>query len=156
MLGSYGPNPTAEPYTKDFDPEESPSGTLARMGSFSVRSRVIDDDGEVYAGMSPDYRKHFFGFLTRMDRVGMGFQACERVVNNWCCFFPLVPASSSGILYILQFRIVLHVLSSLLCMFLRVVSGCYPFLYVLDPLTRIRGRDFVSLYVHRIVTCWQA
>lgn len=48
MLGSYGPNPTA--YTKDFDSEESPSGMLARSGSYSVRSRVIDDDGEVYAG----------------------------------------------------------------------------------------------------------
>ncbi|KAI9574533.1 immunoglobulin E-set [Boletus coccyginus] len=49
MLGSYGPSPTGEAYTKDFDPEESPSGALARMGSFSVRSRVIDDDGGVYA-----------------------------------------------------------------------------------------------------------
>lgn len=48
MLGSYGPQPN--PYTKDFDPEESPSGMLARSGSYSVRSRVVDDDGEVYAG----------------------------------------------------------------------------------------------------------
>jgi len=47
MLGSYGPN--AEPYTKNFDPETSPSGLLARSGSYSVRSRVVDDDGEVYA-----------------------------------------------------------------------------------------------------------
>ncbi|KAJ3488737.1 hypothetical protein NLI96_g2611 [Meripilus lineatus] len=47
MLGSYGPQPN--PYTKDFDPEESPSGMLARSGSYSVRSRVVDDDGEVYA-----------------------------------------------------------------------------------------------------------
>ncbi|RDB22625.1 Rho GDP-dissociation inhibitor [Hypsizygus marmoreus] len=49
MLGSYGPNPTGEPYTKNFEPEESPSGMLARSGSYNVRSRVIDDDGEVYA-----------------------------------------------------------------------------------------------------------
>jgi len=49
MLGSYGPSPTGEPYTKNFDPEESPSGILARSGSYGVRSRVIDDDGEVYA-----------------------------------------------------------------------------------------------------------
>jgi len=49
MLGSYGPSPTGEPYIKNFDPEESPSGMLARSGSYSVRSRVIDDDGEVYA-----------------------------------------------------------------------------------------------------------
>jgi hypothetical protein len=49
MLGSYGPS--AEPYTKVFDPEESPSGMLARSGTYNVKSRVIDDDGEVYAGM---------------------------------------------------------------------------------------------------------
>ncbi|KAF8076245.1 immunoglobulin E-set [Lyophyllum atratum] len=49
MLGSYGPSPNGEPYTKNFEPEESPSGMLARSGSYSVRSRVIDDDGEVYA-----------------------------------------------------------------------------------------------------------
>jgi hypothetical protein len=50
MLGSYGPSPKGEPYTKNFDPEESPSGMLARSGSYNVRSRVIDDDGEVFAG----------------------------------------------------------------------------------------------------------
>jgi Rho GDP-dissociation inhibitor len=49
MLGSYGPSPGGEPYTKNFEPEESPSGMLARSGTYSVRSRVIDDDGEVYA-----------------------------------------------------------------------------------------------------------
>ncbi|KAF9469026.1 immunoglobulin E-set [Collybia nuda] len=49
MLGSYGPSPTGEPYTKNFDPEESPSGMLARSGSYAARSRVVDDDGEVYA-----------------------------------------------------------------------------------------------------------
>ncbi|KAG2118886.1 immunoglobulin E-set [Suillus discolor] len=47
MLGSYGPQ--AEPYTKNFDVEESPSGLVARSGSYNVRSRVVDDDGEVYA-----------------------------------------------------------------------------------------------------------
>ncbi|GJE84484.1 rho GDP-dissociation inhibitor [Phanerochaete sordida] len=49
MLGSYGVNPKGEPYVKNFDPEESPSGMLARSGTYSVRSRVVDDDGEVYA-----------------------------------------------------------------------------------------------------------
>ncbi|KAH9850730.1 rho GDP-dissociation inhibitor [Lenzites betulinus] len=49
MLGSYGPHPKGEPYVKNFDPEESPSGMLARSGTYSVRSRVIDDDGEVFA-----------------------------------------------------------------------------------------------------------
>ena len=50
MLGSYGPSPKGEPYSKDFDPEESPSGRLARSGTYNVISRVVDDDGEVYAG----------------------------------------------------------------------------------------------------------
>ncbi|KAF9534148.1 immunoglobulin E-set [Crepidotus variabilis] len=49
MLGSYGPHPKGEAYVKNFDPEESPSGMLARSGTYNVRSRVIDDDGEVYA-----------------------------------------------------------------------------------------------------------
>jgi len=49
MLGSYGPSPDGKPYTKVFDPEESPSGMLARSGTYAVRSRVLDDDGEVYA-----------------------------------------------------------------------------------------------------------
>lgn len=54
MLGSYGPNTKETPfYVKNFDPEESPSGMLARSGTYNVRSRVVDDDGEVYAGMSP-------------------------------------------------------------------------------------------------------
>ncbi|KAL5488267.1 RDI1 [Sanghuangporus weigelae] len=47
MLGSYGPSP--EPYTKNFPTEESPSGMVARSGTYNVRSRVIDDDKEVYA-----------------------------------------------------------------------------------------------------------
>jgi len=49
MLGSYGPHPKGEAYAKNFETEESPSGALARMGSFNVRGRVVDDDGEVYA-----------------------------------------------------------------------------------------------------------
>lgn len=50
MLGSYGVNPNGQPYVKNFEPEESPSGMLARSGTYSVRSRVVDDDGEVFAG----------------------------------------------------------------------------------------------------------
>ncbi|KAI0660843.1 rho GDP-dissociation inhibitor [Cubamyces menziesii] len=49
MLGSYGPHPKGEAYIKNFDPEESPSGMLARSGTYQVRSRVVDDDGEVFA-----------------------------------------------------------------------------------------------------------
>lgn len=52
MLGSYSPSKDSTPYTKDFDSEESPSGVLARSGSYTVRSRVVDDDGEVFAGAS--------------------------------------------------------------------------------------------------------
>jgi Rho GDP-dissociation inhibitor len=50
MLGSYGPRD--EPYVKDFATEESPSGLLARSGSYNVKSRFIDDDNNVYAGKS--------------------------------------------------------------------------------------------------------
>ncbi|KAF8914070.1 immunoglobulin E-set [Gymnopilus junonius] len=49
MLGSYGPTPDGKPYTKNFEPEESPSGMVARSGTYNVKSRVVDDDGEVYA-----------------------------------------------------------------------------------------------------------
>ncbi|KAI0772679.1 immunoglobulin E-set [Irpex lacteus] len=48
MLGSYGPSQTGEPYKKDFDADESPSGMIARSGTYNVRSRVIDDDNVVY------------------------------------------------------------------------------------------------------------
>lgn len=50
MLGSYAPSPDGSPYTKDFEEEESPSGMIARSGTYNVRSRVIDDDGHIYAG----------------------------------------------------------------------------------------------------------
>ena len=58
MLGSYGPHPNGEAYIKNFEPEESPSGLIARSGSYSVRSRVVDDDGEVYAGLSHTYKEY--------------------------------------------------------------------------------------------------
>ncbi|KAJ7068136.1 immunoglobulin E-set [Mycena amicta] len=49
MLGSYGPHPKGETYLKNFDPDHSPSGMLARSGTYNVKSRVVDDDGGVYA-----------------------------------------------------------------------------------------------------------
>lgn len=52
MLGSYAPSPDGSPYTKDFEPEESPTGMLARSGTYNVRSRVLDDDKEIYIGSS--------------------------------------------------------------------------------------------------------
>ncbi|KAH8113333.1 E set domain-containing protein, partial [Phellopilus nigrolimitatus] len=48
MLGSYGPSPGDEPYVKNFPTEESPTGMVARSGTYNVRSRVVDDDKEVY------------------------------------------------------------------------------------------------------------
>ncbi|KAG0177641.1 hypothetical protein DFQ28_005536 [Apophysomyces sp. BC1034] len=41
MIGSYGPSP--EPYDKKFDPEEAPSGMLAR-GHYEIKSKFVDDD----------------------------------------------------------------------------------------------------------------
>ncbi|WWC93518.1 hypothetical protein V866_000353 [Kwoniella sp. B9012] len=38
----------ATPYTKVFASEESPSGMLARSGTYSVRSRVTDDDNNIW------------------------------------------------------------------------------------------------------------
>lgn len=46
MIGSYGPHP--EPYEKTFASSEAPSGMMAR-GNYSVRSRVVDDDNNVFA-----------------------------------------------------------------------------------------------------------
>lgn len=80
MLGSYGPHPKGEAYTKNFDPDESPSGLLARSGQYNVRSRVIDDDGEVYAGTySPP---PLMCEAHRPIRLGMEFQALEGVVGE--------------------------------------------------------------------------
>ena len=73
MLGSYGPSSTDTPYIKNFDTEESPSGIVARSGSYNVRSRVVDDDGEVYAGtlvlFRPRYDAKFDGGFFRFRVV---------------------------------------------------------------------------------------
>ncbi|WFD39932.1 rho GDP dissociation inhibitor [Malassezia japonica] len=54
MIGSYPPR--GEPYVKRFAPSEAPSGMLARSGTNSVRSRIIDDDGVVYADFSWSFK----------------------------------------------------------------------------------------------------
>ncbi|KAL7410488.1 immunoglobulin E-set, partial [Mrakia frigida] len=46
MIGSHGPQ--AEPHRRTILEEESPSGMLARSGSYLVRSRLTDDDGIVW------------------------------------------------------------------------------------------------------------
>eukprot|EP00920_Eleutheroschizon_duboscqi_P022736 GHVT01055422.1.p1 GENE.GHVT01055422.1~~GHVT01055422.1.p1 ORF type:complete len:207 (-),score=15.21 GHVT01055422.1:264-884(-) len=47
MIGSYGPS--NDLHVKRFVSEESPSGMLARSGTYLAQSRVIDDDGVVWA-----------------------------------------------------------------------------------------------------------
>lgn len=46
MLGSYGPQ--ADAHRRTIAEEESPSGMLARSGTYLVRSRIIDDDQTVW------------------------------------------------------------------------------------------------------------
>jgi len=84
MLGSYGPNPTGDPYIKNFDTEESPSGMIARSGSYNVRSRVIDDDGEVYAGMLITCRPAIIKAIN-YDQIGNGFSNLRKSGSTRLC-----------------------------------------------------------------------
>ena len=80
MLGSYGPSQDA--YAKNFESEESPSGVIARSGSYNVRSRVIDDDGEVYAGTchpTPYFQRPDLNALLLFIRLGVELQTREGV-----------------------------------------------------------------------------
>ncbi|EJT97744.1 E set domain-containing protein [Dacryopinax primogenitus] len=47
MIGSYTAGEA--PYRKQMHTESAPSGLIARSGSYTARSRVTDDDKEVYA-----------------------------------------------------------------------------------------------------------
>jgi hypothetical protein len=78
MLGSYGPHPQGEAYTKNFDPEESPSGMLARSGTYNVKSRVVDDDGEVYAGMVHTYFMDKDDLIHEHAQIGSGSSSSLR------------------------------------------------------------------------------
>ncbi|KAG1363407.1 rho GDP-dissociation inhibitor 1 [Cocos nucifera] len=49
MLGTFSPQ--KEPYTYELDEETTPSGMFAR-GSYSARTKFMDDDGKVYLDMS--------------------------------------------------------------------------------------------------------
>jgi hypothetical protein len=85
MLGSYGPSSQGKPYIKDFDPDESPSGMLARSGQYYVKSRVVDDDGEVYAGTcSPTlyFQRPKPEHFVTATRMGVVLQALEGVVKR--------------------------------------------------------------------------
>ncbi|KAF8299930.1 E set domain-containing protein [Clavulina sp. PMI_390] len=59
MIGSYGPNPDGKPNVRSFHTEDSPSGMIARTGTYNVRSKFIDDDGQVYAD---------FGWSFKLDK----------------------------------------------------------------------------------------
>lgn len=50
MIGSYGPSTDGKPHSRVFHTEDSPSGLVARSGTYNVRSRFIDDDAEAYIG----------------------------------------------------------------------------------------------------------
>ncbi|KOV17638.1 hypothetical protein ADK60_27235 [Streptomyces sp. XY431] len=55
-LGSYGPSPEGRPYKKELTTEEMPEGVLARSGTYAVQSRILDDDGTVYADFKWSYK----------------------------------------------------------------------------------------------------
>ncbi|KAG6837970.1 hypothetical protein H0H93_008364 [Arthromyces matolae] len=80
MIGSYGPQ--EQPYTTNFDSEESPSGVFARSGSYHVTSRVTDDDKEVYAGQCMQHVVWPRTDEYDISRVAMGFQAGEGMVKK--------------------------------------------------------------------------
>lgn len=46
LLGPYAPSPDGEPYVEDLDPQEAPSGLLARSGNYYAHSRVRSDHEE--------------------------------------------------------------------------------------------------------------
>lgn len=83
MIGSFGPKPDGTPYSNSFPTEVSPSGMLARSGEYNVRSRVVDDDKQVYAGTSPHYSSYPAGHdLPLPFRFRMEVQARKGVVKK--------------------------------------------------------------------------
>ena len=93
----------SKPYVKNFNTEESPSGMIARSGTYNVRSRVIDDDGEVYSGMLfVDTRSLH---LLTLRRLWMVLQACQGMVNKTWTFLGLnrrvtIPSFSFAVLFV--------------------------------------------------------
>ena len=79
MLGSYGPAPNGEPHIKRFPSEESPSGMIARSGSYNVRSRIVDDDGNVYKGMHSIITMLF----ERYSRFTIDFEWSFKLAKEW-------------------------------------------------------------------------
>ena len=89
MLGSFSPHPEGKPHEGKFE-EESPSGLVARSGTYHARSRVVDDDGEVFAGLFSDTVMINITHLTHgVLRLGMVVQTCQGMVNErgfFCSF----------------------------------------------------------------------
>ncbi|KOU36482.1 hypothetical protein [Streptomyces sp. WM6378] len=56
VLGSYGPSPDGSPCKKELPAEEAPTGLQARSGTYSVRSRVIGDEGTVDVDFEWSYK----------------------------------------------------------------------------------------------------
>lgn len=98
MLGSYGPSPSGEPYVKDFDKDDMPTGMLARSGTYNVRSRVTDDDNHVHLGQLSFAIGAIQVTNTICFRLGVGFQAIEGLV-----IAHFVTLLHSYVLYILSF-----------------------------------------------------
>lgn len=46
MVGSYGPS--SDVISKKFHESEAPSGMIARSGTYNVKSRLTDDDKNVW------------------------------------------------------------------------------------------------------------
>jgi len=72
FLGSCGPSSDA--YVKNFDAEESPSGPIAQSGSYIARSRLVSDNGDVYAGWNCSPLCDIFHVLEVRIRLRMAFQ----------------------------------------------------------------------------------
>lgn len=103
MLGSYGYQ--ADVRTASVVQDEFPSGMLAR-GTYNVKSRVTDIDGEVWAGTFFSIRMafprtYYFDLSGNALRMGMAVQDREGVVNvntneeDGCWLYFLIPGLAS-------------------------------------------------------------
>lgn len=139
---------------------------VARTGSYTVRSRVIDDDGGIYAGTSPRHsRAHIRVSDVFHRQTGSGISSSRKSGERILIFVASfsLPLSFPFIVLSSFFQHPLHTtipyrpactpsISRSVC--LRVVSGYYPFLHILsfqlDP-------DAVCVYhLATCPPCWQA
>lgn len=78
MIGSFGPKP--EPQSATFITEESPSGLIARSGTYNVSSRIYDDDGKTHAGV---FLRHCLLLLDLMNLFCPAFDWCFKLAKEW-------------------------------------------------------------------------